>query len=482
MQFLSTSMKKKFGTIIILQVLMATILFAGINMGCKSTNRINKTTGISTQIIEPNYLLEWNVTYGTTGYDYGEGVTVDSNGYIYLVGYFYNATQINNDAFIMKYNWTGEELLEITYDFAGEDDRGYGVAVDNLGAIYLTGSTSDGSFSGSSQDGLLIKYNSLGVKQPSYHIGSIYDDAGYDIKAAGDYVYVTGERGTASGTTNLFLYKYDLSLSNEWGVTLGGSQDEEGHALTIDSDGDVYVTGISNSWDLGGGDTLVAKYNDLGTKQWNITWGSSSYEIGRAIAIDDTYCYVVGSTNAYYGVEYSTTYMTRLSKATGAVSVTAYWGGDGEDFGYGLARDSSGNFLIAGSTSSYGEGIYDAFIAKYDSPYSSQWNVTWGGIASDLCRDIALDARDNAYIVGSTYNYGSGNTDAFLAKYGIDSDGDGYTIDQELVAGTDPDDPTDYPGAPIPGFQYSYILLAIIMLLGVLFYLNKSNSLSLKKI
>lgn len=480
MQTFTNSRRNKIGTLIILQILVMTIFFASYFLGTNSTSTIIDTSGISTKIIEPNYLLEWNVTYGTTNDDFGKGVTVDNDGNIYLVGYFYNQTQSQNDAFIMKYNWTGEELLEITYDYSGKDDRGYGVAVDSSGNIYMTGSTSDGSITGTSKDALIIKYDSSGVKQPSFHIGTIYDDVGYGVKVAGDYVYVTGAQGT-SGATNIFVRKFDLSLGTEWSATLGGSLDDEGHALAIDGDGDVYIVGTSFSWGPGGADAIVVKYNDAGTKQWNVTWGYSSLETGMDLVIDATNCYIVGSTSQWYGSSLYTVYMSQFSKADGAHSVTAFWGDADQDYGYGLAVDSAGNRFIAAQTLSYGAGNYDSVIVKYDSPFLSDWNVTWGGSDYDTCEKIAIDSRNNIYVVGSTQSYGAGSFDAYLVKFGIDSDGDGFTIDQEIVAGTNPNDPTDYPGALIPGFPMIYILLAIIMLLGVLHFLNKSNLLAPQK-
>ena len=159
--------------------------------------------------------------------------------------------------------------------------------------------------------------------------------------------------------------------------------------------------------------------------------------------------------------------MPQFWKSVGTLSGFNYWKGPSEDFAYGIAKDSKGDFYICGSTYSYGAGNYDAVIIKRNSTYNDVWNMTWGTSFLEDCKGITLDDRDNIYIVGYTYGLGAGNYDAFLVKFGIDTDGDGYTDDIETDAGTDPENPNSYPGK-IPGFDIVIVIITLTTIIGLL--------------
>lgn len=460
-----SSIRNKAGIIFILLIFISSMVFAGISLGVSATGSSMQTSTISTKIIEPHYLLEWQVTYGTTGSDLGEGLTIDKDGYIYLVGTVYNTTDMMTNMFVTKYNWSdGEMLLEIEDGWTNRDEEGYSVSVDGKGNIFFAGKTSDGSLAGTTEDGVLMKYNKYGTYVIGWHTGSTTgDDAINAIEVAGDYVYIAGSRGD-----DLLFAQWDTDLDTaNWNYILDGMDTDIGRAIGFDTGGDVYVVGETNSWDTGGGDAWILKFNSAGTKLWNVTYGTSMYDAVQGVVIDGANVLAAGRTAWYYGTTKTDILVTIHPITTPLPAGAILWRGDGEDMGYDIARDSYGNFFICGSTTSYGAGGYDAVIVKYNSKYQPQWNMTWGTNLTDNSREIAIDTRNNIYIAGTTSSYGAGGSDAFLAKFGVDSDGDGYTDDQETLAGTSPYDPADYPSAPIPGFPLGYILLAFFMILGV---------------
>ena len=92
-------------------------------------------------------------------------------------------------------------------------------------------------------------------------------------------------------------------------------------------------------------------------------------------------------------------------------------GGTGCDYVRSLIQTSDGGYAIAGTTSGYGAGGNDAFLAKYDSSGTLSWSRTWGGVITDIAYSL-IQTTDGGYaIAGATYNYGAGGNDAYLAKY-----------------------------------------------------------------
>lgn len=94
------------------------------------------------------------------------------------------------------------------------------------------------------------------------------------------------------------------------------------------------------------------------------------------------------------------------------------WSGNDYDYGRGLAVDSSNNVYLVGTTSSFGAGLYDMALVKYDSSGVQQWNRTWGGSNYDYGSGVAVDSLNNMYLAGDTLSFGAGSRDMVLVKFG----------------------------------------------------------------
>ena len=82
--------------------------------------------------------------------------------------------------------------------------------------------------------------------------------------------------------------------------------------------------------------------------------------------------------------------------------------------------DSSGNAYVAGNTQSFGAGGTDACLVKFNDT-GVEWNYTWGGSGDEYGYGVALDSSGNAYVTGKTESFGAGGYDACLVKFAIDT-------------------------------------------------------------
>ncbi len=312
---------------------------------------------------------QWSRTWEgiVTIYDYGAawgyGVAIDSSDNVYLVGKTYNHEMGDYDMVLVKYNSSGAEQWNCTWD-GGNNEAGYGVAVDSLNNSYLVGYTD--SFGAGDSDMVLVKYNSDGVEQSS--------------------------------------------------TIWGGSGEDVGNGVAVDALNNVYLVGNTDSFGAGDSDMVLVKYDSSGGEQWYRTWGWIEKDMGQGVAVDSSEnVYLAGSTN-YFEANLTDMVLVKYN-SDGVEQWSHIWGGSKEDEGYGVAVDSLNNSYLVGYTESLGAGKYDMVVVKYDNSGVPQWNHTWGGEGYDQCRGIAVDSLDNHYLAGWISGITGGNPHMVLVQH-----------------------------------------------------------------
>ena len=245
---------------------------------------------------------------------------------------------------------------------------------------------------------------------------------------------------------------------------LGGSGDDYGHAVTIDSSGCAYVvgeTGSANFPTLGPEQAAMAGDTDVFVTKWNATGtglvystyiGGSNREVALGVAVDaagDAYVtgftysgdfpIISGALRTSFTAD-SKAFVLKLNPSGNGLIYSTFLGGSGNDYGAGIAVDASGAADIAGYTASvdfptttnafqryYGGGPNDGFLAKLNATGSALVYATYlGGIASDTAAGVALDPSGNIYVTGQTQSANfptvnplqatSSESDAFVVK------------------------------------------------------------------
>ena len=277
---------------------------------------------------------QWAVTIGGQFPDYGRGIAVDSSGDIYVTGAFNGTVNFGNtvltsteyDAFIVKLSSSGSWKWAIKAGGSGPDS-GNGISVDQSGNAYVTGYFMGEATFGSTNltnGGIFIaKLSNDGLWQWAVSAGGSGYDLGHGIAVdSSGNAYVTGMIDgtvtlgsinlTSYGETDIFIAKLSSSGLWQWAVNAGSSFAEYGNGIAVDSSGNAYVTGrfqsnatfgdtslVSN----GGYDAFIVKVSSIGTWQWVVKVGDSSYDVGSGIAVHSS-----GNTYVTGGFEVSGTF------------------------------------------------------------------------------------------------------------------------------------------------------------------------------
>lgn len=288
----------------------------------------------------------WAKQIGGKYYDAGNSIVLDALGNVYTTGQFRDTVDFDPNAgvidliafgggvdiFISKLDASGNFLWAKQMGGANSVDVGNSIALDVLGNIYTTGfftGTADfdpgaGTVNLTSgtigyHDVFISKLDSSGnfvwVKQ----MGEPYSDIGYSNKVdASGNVYSTGlflgtmdfdpgigvSNLTSSGTSDIFISKLDAAGNFVWAKNIGGSNDDAGYSIAIDSSGNVYTTGFFKEmadFDPGAGtyyltstmngavynsDAFVSKLDASGNFVWAENIGGTWDTYGYSIALD----------------------------------------------------------------------------------------------------------------------------------------------------------------------------------------------------
>ncbi len=275
---------------------------------------------------------------------------------------------------------------------------------------------------------------------------------GIAVDTAGN-TYLTGSTAVVTLTkTSVFALTCSVAKLNPTGTALvystyfGGSSRDVGYSIAVDSAGNAYVTGYTDSDDFatvnplqatlrGPSAAFVAKLNSTGSALMYSTYlgGSNDESLeslnstfsNYGVAVDTAgNAYVTGRTTSadfptvnplqpdLHGVRDA--FVAKLTPTGSALIYSTYLGGSGSDLATSIAVDPAGNAYVTGTTNSADfptvnplrrslRGFSTAFVAKLNPTGTALVYSTYlGGTFTDNGIAIAVDAAGNAYVTGVT--------------------------------------------------------------------------------
>jgi len=296
-----------------------------------------------TLVIDPPVPLVYSTYMGGDGIDRISSIKLDSVNSVYVAGYTgstdfpqtYGTNPAGTDAFVTKLNPNGNGVAYSAFLSGSATDSAEGLAVDGNGNAYVTGWTGSNDF-------------------PVSWIA--YDK-------------------TYNGLNDAFVTKINSTgTSLLYSTYLGGSGDEFGFPIALDSGNNAYVAGKTSSTNY---PTSVTAFD---------------HSLGGAVDA----------------------FITKLSPTGNSMVYSSYLGGNSSDAAYGVAIDASGNAYLTGSsgagfpvTAGAYSTVQDAngscFVTKFNFNASGLiYSSVIGGSLRDGTSAIALDSSNNAYITGYT--------------------------------------------------------------------------------
>ena len=427
---------------------------------------------------EPAWMWASRAGGNTNYYDEAKAIVSDSAGNSYITGHFFGTAYFGatslvsaglRDVFVAKLDPSGNWLWAVRGGGTGHD-YGNGISLDNSGNIYITGSfyssASFGVFNlngGGLFDMYAAKLSSSGTWLWAKQAGSNLSDVGNGISTDADgFSHVTGyfnstvSFGTtalvSAGSEDIYAAKLDPWGNWVWAKRAGGSGYDAGFGISLDTGGNSHVTGsfsstasfgtgslVSNS---GTDDIFAAKLSPSGSWLWASGAGGANIDYGLGISTDSAgNSYLSGSFNstASFGATSLTSaglfdlVIAKLDPSGNWLWARRAGSASGNDHAYCVSSDASGNCYLGGyftATALFGtvsltsSGAEDCFAARLDSAGNWLWAKRGGGIGYDAALGVDSGIGGNGHLTGTfgvTASFGaftitcSGMRDVFAA-------------------------------------------------------------------
>lgn len=250
----------------------------------------------------------WTRQWGTSdaGITFASAIAIDNTNHIYVTGGTAGAFpgQINqgsSDYFVSKLDSEGNILWSKQYGSA-EGDYANGITLDGEGNIYLIGETSgtlDSQTNAGFVDIFISKLDTHGALQWTKQWGTNGYDYGRSIalNASGTHLYATGAtpgdldgngEQENNGEVDIYILQITVSGVEGWIRQWGSREYDESNHITLDIDDNIYITGTTHGEldghpSAGHSDNFLAKFNPHGEKLWMQQWGSASWDNGIGI-------------------------------------------------------------------------------------------------------------------------------------------------------------------------------------------------------
>ncbi len=406
-------------------------------------------------------------------------IKVDSNGNIFSAGFFSGTADFNpgtesesltalgQDIFISKLDSSGNFLWAKRIGGSG-DDVAKSIGVDSAGNVIIAGDfngtvdfdpgVETATLTSSGQgDVFILKLDPSGNYLWAKSFGGTTADSGIFISVApqGNSVVTGLFSGTVdfdpSGATfnlssvgggwDIYVSKFNSSGIFQWSRSRGGQGTDIGDAVAVDSNGNVYSSGVfSGEVDFNPGtetvtltssgpnDMFISKFDSAGNYLWAKRFGGSGSDGSTPISVD-------GNGNIYLSGDFSGTvdfypgepsalitatgtkdnFIVKLDSSGGYLWSKHFGSSGASTTGARTAIDSSGNVFYTGdftgtidfdpsageaNLTSAGGGLSDIFISKLDSSGGYLWAKSVGGTSADRGQAIAVDTSGNVYSTG----------------------------------------------------------------------------------
>ncbi|HUU45188.1 MAG TPA: hypothetical protein VM118_05590 [Acidobacteriota bacterium] len=354
----------------------------------------------------------WERTIGGSGSEQVGEVKPTPDGGFVVVGSSDSYGVGGWDAYLVKIDAFGTVEWEQT--FGGADlDLGHDVVAMPDGGYVIAGETR--SFGAGNSRAWVIKTNAVGVEEWSNRFGLESYVRAIDLTMDGGFIVAGRGRLKPPNTMGLYLAKLDADGYVVWETTF--PQLYTAADVIALPTGEYVATGYMETSQYA--DALLLKVDAQGNKVWSNNYGGYSLDFGESLVLaDDGSLVVAGSSRSFGGGSWDI-YLLRAA-ADGDLrwsrGINSTEDRDIDDTGRSIAKVEDGGYVIVGRSATSTAELGDAYLIRINSLGTRLWQRFFGGEGLDEAESVALALDGGLIIAGQSSSFGDGGADIYLIK------------------------------------------------------------------
>jgi hypothetical protein len=234
------------------------------------------------------------------------------------------------------------------------------------------------------------------------------------IETSDDHILVAGYTDSYEGKNDdVLVVKLDADGDTIWMRNYGSDGQERG-SVVLESKNGYVIMGTRSKTDGSEKDIYLMEIGVDGDILWDEDYGGEGDDWVLDVVLTTVGGYLVLGGTTSHGAEGGNVYVFELDKYGGGLWEQLY-GGSSEDEAFSGVRIGYTGYLLAGRTASFGEGGNDVYLLEIDRDGNYQWEKTLGGEGDDIAYSVA-NIPDGFLIAGKSSSFGDGDNECYLVK------------------------------------------------------------------
>lgn len=337
------------------------------------------------------------------------------NKHIVMTGFTNTYGAGTNDCYVICINENGDTLWTKTYGAIANDETNSIHETSDHGFI-IAGKTF--SFStGMSSDGMVLKLDSLGnLKWSKAFGGSDFDEAAAAIQTKDGNYLVLGFISNTPVGTDILLLKLDTNGDTLWTKIISGTGYDDMSDLVELNNGDIIICGYTDSFTIDyHSDLLLMRMDKNGNIKWSKTYGGSLDEKGGTIHLNSDSTLLMCGWTSSFGAGSMDAFLLKTDLSGNTIWSMTY-GGPAPELLMSVKDLPSGQLLAIGATYSYGAGDLDSYLLKLNSNGDTLWARTYGGKKQEMPFSFFKTSDKGYVITGGTASFKDTVGDIYIIK------------------------------------------------------------------
>ena len=308
--------------------------------------------------------IQWQKTYGSFGFEIATQIQPTSDGGFIVVGFGDLSSMGNNDAWLLKLDGSGNV----------EWQKAYGTTANETATTVIQ--TSDGGFlftgsieiASNSYNAWLVKLSSGGNIQWQKSYGGAGSENGSSVLELpnGQYVMAGGTTSFGGGALDAWVVFVDSTGTELSSKAYGWFGDDTFFSLKPTPDGALLALGLSTSWTTEFRDLWVVKMTTDGNIIWQAAYAGPDYDQPSTVQVESDNEYIITGSTISFGAGGTDLWILKIA-SNGSIVWQKTYGGTGEDAGASSAPGPNGGIMVVGNTQSFQPGPLDGWLLSLDA-------------------------------------------------------------------------------------------------------------------